>query len=213
MVWTRRGVRTPYFLQPCDKFARIRDSRRKRASKAKAPESWAIRALSSENALIHGNESHGGYAGRDIDADLSFDRQRLQREGAAGAAQQHIGSATNGQGSFGAGAGIGSRERAMRHARSRSEHRPDQMSLGDFAQGDAIFVDAAVIEVGRAAFDRGENAVQGLLLHQDQADARRNVTGQRARLDKFLRRSRQDADCSSEDGGSEKKRFEHGLSP
>src|SRR5262249_25505241 len=125
-------------------------------------------------------EADLGDARRDVQADLSLDRQWLEREPPSRAADEDIGAEPNAGRRLRACSSIGAREGAGLDAARGGDHAPDQMPLLDSSQRDAVFGDLADIGNPRTAIIRNEYAGEGLLLYEDESHTRGNVAGKRA---------------------------------
>src|SRR6516165_8923897 len=139
-------------------------------------------------------------AGRDVEAGIAFDAERLQRNRLSGAADQHVGAATRPDRSARSGTTIGSGQRAGRRRGGRRQHRPNEHAALCIADIDAELVDGSDIVLRRASHRR-ERAIDRLRRPEDEAKPAGHVTGECAGFYGLrLRRAsrRQSAGCEAE---------------
>src|SRR6516162_2941796 len=114
-------------------------------------------------------------AGRDVEPGIAFDADRLQRDRAVGAADQHIGAGPDADSGAAGGADIIAVERTGAQISGRREYRPNQHAALRIADIDAELVDRAGIELGtpragakvqRSAFDEPKTKPQPLATWQ-----------------------------------------------
>ena len=110
-------------------------------------------------------------AGRDVEPGIAFDADRLQRDCAVGAADEHIGAGPDADSGAAGGADIIAVERTGAQISGRREYRPNQHAALRIADIDAELVDRAGIELGtpragakvqRSAFDEPKTKPQPL---------------------------------------------------
>ena len=119
-------------------------------------------------------------AQRQIYSDLAFDRQRLQRYGAAGSADQHLGAQTQTYGNVAAGADVTSSQRASADLAVSGKNSPEQRSPSCHAYIDAQAPDRASIDVLLSRCARNENTPHILPRSKDQSDPRTGAACQPA---------------------------------
>src|SRR5438874_11298535 len=107
-------------------------------------------------------------AGRDVEPGIAFDADRLQRDRAVGAADQHIGPDPYPHRGAAGGADIIAVERARRQIGGRREYRPHQNAALGIADIEAELVDRAGI-VFRTSRPWRQGASQPLRRAEDKA--------------------------------------------
>ena len=118
----------------------------------------------------------------EIQSDLARHRDRLQRDGAVGAADEHIGAEAYRNGDLAARTHIIAGEKA-RSAEGAGEHRPYHDAAGGDADIEAEPGDRTDIDFLRTRQLRREHTGHLLLRADDQADAGRDIAGQHPGLD------------------------------
>src|SRR5262245_42597396 len=111
-----------------------------------------------------------GNADRKVEASLALDRNRLQRDGAVRAANQHVGACAKADSCFGACAGIGASQRT-KAPRCRGIDRPYHLAAGGGTDIKAKLVDRSEIHLARSRLGWREDAAHSFLRSQDQPDA------------------------------------------
>src|SRR3984893_18022898 len=116
-------------------------------------------------------------AGSDVQPSIAFEADRLQRDRAVGAANQHIGSGPHPHGGAAGGADIIAVERTGPRIGGRREHRPHQNAALRIADIDAKLVDRAGI-VFRKPLAGRQGAAQPLRRSDYKAPAASDIAGQ-----------------------------------
>ena len=122
-------------------------------------------------------KSHASDTEREIDADLSFHRQRLQRHRFARAADQEVGTDAEADRNVAAGADGFSRQRARRDGGRARQHRPRHHAAGSDADIEAKAADGADVILGPAAL-RSELTTESLARSNEEADTSGRPAGQ-----------------------------------
>jgi hypothetical protein len=122
------------------------------------------------------------YAERDVQPDRALERDRLQREGTAGAADQDVGAAADADVDVTGNADIFAGEGAGGRTEGSSEHGPGQHAARAETDVEADAVDGAVIGLGRFRLIGSEAALHRLVAADDEADARIEPAIERADL-------------------------------
>src|SRR5215471_6003023 len=152
-----------------------------------------------------------GDAGRQVEADLTLHRERLQRDRPVRSADQRIGAETGEHRGFRRRARIGAGQRADR-AVGGGENEPHHHAARGHADVETELGDRAGVVLDRTGDRRRERAAHVALRPDDQADAGRHVAGQRSGLYALLRLGgagqRREHQCGSRDEGAE-----HGNPP
>src|SRR6516162_11389533 len=117
-------------------------------------------------------------AGRDVEAGIAFDADRLQRDRVVGAADQHIGAGPDPDSGAAGGADIVAVQRTRSQIGSRREYRPNQHAALRIADIDTEFVDGAGIELGTPRC-RCKGAAERLRRTKNKAPAAGDIAGER----------------------------------
>src|SRR5438067_13805941 len=115
-------------------------------------------ASASNSRLIA--QAHRCDPGCDVETAVAFEADRLQRNRAVGAADQHIGAGADPNRSASARADVIPRQRSRCEAAARREDAPNQHAALGIADIDAEFVDRAAIVLRRASCPRKGAAVR-----------------------------------------------------
>src|SRR6202022_3316856 len=150
-------------------------------------------------------------AGSDVQPGIAFDADRLQRDRAVGAANQHIGSGTHPHGGAAGGADIIAVERTGSQIGGRGEHRPHQNAALGIADIDAELVDGAGI-VFRTSRPGRQGAAEALRRAEHEAPAAGDISGQRSDPYAALRlHRRRNADRQRDQTNRQTKPLEHPI--
>jgi hypothetical protein len=147
--------------------------------------------MAESGCLDGGCQGHRADACRKIDADLPFNRNGLKRERPARSSDQSTCTNARAKRHISTYARVSSRQRSLRDALRGCHHGPDEMSLLHAPELDPILDDASRITVDGTSSTGPERACHCLLLHDDQADPGRQVTGSPLVLRPELPRERQ----------------------
>src|SRR6516165_318097 len=116
-------------------------------------------------------------AGRDVEPGIAFDADRLQRDRAVGAADQHIGTGPDPDGGAAGGTDIIAVQRTGGQIGGRREYRPNQHAALRIADIDAELVDRAGIIFGTSG-RRRKGAAERLQRAEDKAPAAGDIAGE-----------------------------------
>src|SRR4029077_5212678 len=150
-------------------------------------------------------------AGSDVEPGITFDADRLQRDRAVGAANQHIGAGPYPDGGAAGGADIIAVERTGSQIGGRREHRPHQNTALGIADIDAELVDGAGI-VFRTSRPGRQGAAEPLGRAEYEAPAAGDIAGQRSDPYTALRLSRRrNADRQRDQTNRQSEPLEHPI--
>src|ERR1700720_2217121 len=144
------------------------------------------RAIPSCQSSASGAKGQLRNAGGECKPGLRLNRQGLQCERAARAADERVRANPGTDSRRTADAGIVTRERSGLGSLGRSKTVPGQYALIGCADIEAEFANRAVIMLTMSA-SRGENALHLLTRRDDETEASRNLAAQRADFDALLR--------------------------
>src|SRR5882757_3287831 len=138
-------------------------------------------SVTSYGSLRRRLEADGADAGRDVQALVAFDAQRLQRDRLVETADQDVGAEADANRGARRGTGIVALKGARAYVGRRREHAPYQHAALGVADVDAELGDRADVMLAPVAV-RAEVAMEIFGRAEDKAPAAGDITGQRADL-------------------------------
>src|SRR5262245_47129693 len=138
--------------------------RRDHHSETRSRRKWPSGVFGAASA--HRTQLQLGHAGRDVQAGLTLDGDRLQRHGTIRAADQHVGTETSAYGRLSGGTHIVASQRRDAAAGRRID-APHHLATGGGAEVEAELPDRPDIDLARPRLGRREQALHLLLRSND----------------------------------------------